>query len=147
MMDNEPALLLASFDNGGEVGKVFLNEENVFPELRTPSTDKGSVIVLEVAKRYRTLLEKLNRVSIAYDVSVFYQETSTDTECDEGSEDTCEDLNSPYKRPKPTPFTPRITRFKYHERAKLPRNIRIYEGNKDPEDHLSIFSAAAEQEE
>ncbi|GJV65184.1 hypothetical protein Tco_1476012 [Tanacetum coccineum] len=24
-----------SFDNGGEVGKVFLNEENVFPELRT----------------------------------------------------------------------------------------------------------------
>ncbi|GKC38885.1 reverse transcriptase domain-containing protein, partial [Tanacetum coccineum] len=32
-------------------------------------------------------------------------------------------------------------------RAKLPRNIRVYEGNKDPEDHLGIFSAAAEQEE
>ncbi|GJR75179.1 hypothetical protein Tco_0087544 [Tanacetum coccineum] len=76
-----------------------------------------------------------------------YQETSTYSEYDEGSEDTCEDLNSPYKRPKPTPFTPRITRFKYHRRAKLPRNIRVYEGNKDQEDHLSIFSATAEQEE
>ncbi|GKE23851.1 reverse transcriptase domain-containing protein [Tanacetum coccineum] len=76
-----------------------------------------------------------------------YQETSTDSEYDEGSEDTCEDLNSPYKRPKPTPFTPRITHFKYHRRAKLPRNIRVYEGNKDPEDHLSIFSAATEQKE
>ncbi|GKA30860.1 hypothetical protein Tco_0717165 [Tanacetum coccineum] len=32
-------------------------------------------------------------------------------------------------------------------REKLPRNIRVYEGNKDPEDHLGIFSAAAEQEE
>ncbi|GKC05688.1 hypothetical protein Tco_0997298 [Tanacetum coccineum] len=75
-----------------------------------------------------------------------YQETSSDTEYEEGSEDTCEDLNSPYKRPKPTPFTPRITRFKYHWTAKLPRNIRVYEGNKDPEDHLSIFSAATKQE-
>ncbi|GKC21620.1 hypothetical protein Tco_1023770 [Tanacetum coccineum] len=72
-----------------------------------------------------------------------YQETSSDIEYEEGSED---DLNSPYKRPKPTPFTPRITRFKYHRRAKLHRNIKVYEGNKDSEDHLSIFSAAAEQE-
>ncbi|GJV94774.1 hypothetical protein Tco_1546351 [Tanacetum coccineum] len=68
-----------------------------------------------------------------------YQETSTDSEYDEGSKDTCEDLNSPYKRPKPTPFTSRITRFKYHRRAKLPKNIRVYEVNKDPKDHLSIF--------
>ncbi|GJW54236.1 reverse transcriptase domain-containing protein [Tanacetum coccineum] len=45
------------------------------------------------------------------------------------------------------PFTRRITRFKYHRRAKLLRNIKVYEGNKDLEDHLSIFSAAAEQEE
>ncbi|GJX68084.1 hypothetical protein Tco_0303811 [Tanacetum coccineum] len=51
-------------------------------------------------------------------------------------EDAYEDLNSPYKRPKPTPFTQRITCFKYHRRAKLPQNIRVYEGNKDPEDHL-----------
>ncbi|GJT74888.1 reverse transcriptase domain-containing protein [Tanacetum coccineum] len=51
------------------------------------------------------------------------------------------------ERPKPTPFTQRITHFKYHRRAKLPWNIRVYEGNKDPEDHFGIFSAAAEQEE
>ncbi|GJS13674.1 reverse transcriptase domain-containing protein [Tanacetum coccineum] len=36
-----------------------------------------------------------------------------------------------------------ITRFIYHRRA----NVQVYEGNKDLEDHLSIFSAAAEQEE
>ncbi|GJX27942.1 hypothetical protein Tco_0236021 [Tanacetum coccineum] len=40
-----------------------------------------------------------------------------------------------------------ITHFRYHRRAKLPPNVRVYEGNKDPEDHLSIFFAAAEQEE
>ncbi|GJX12103.1 hypothetical protein Tco_0201962 [Tanacetum coccineum] len=76
-----------------------------------------------------------------------HQETSSDSEHEEGSEDAYGDLNSPYKRHKPTPFTQRITRFKYHRKAKLPRNIRVYEGNKDPEDHLGIFSAVAEQEE
>ncbi|GJU86510.1 reverse transcriptase domain-containing protein [Tanacetum coccineum] len=37
--------------------------------------------------------------------------------------------------------------YPYHRRAKLPPNVQVYEGNKDPEDHLSIFSAVAEQEE
>nr|GEX04739.1 hypothetical protein [Tanacetum cinerariifolium] len=32
-------------------------------------------------------------------------------------------------------------------RAKIAQNIRVYEGNKDSKDHLSIFSATAEQEE
>ncbi|GKC57943.1 reverse transcriptase domain-containing protein [Tanacetum coccineum] len=76
-----------------------------------------------------------------------YQETRSDSEHEEGSKDTYEDLNSPYKRPKPTPFTQRITHFRYHRRANLPWNIKVYEGNKDPEDHLGIFSVAAEQEE
>ncbi|GJS48886.1 hypothetical protein Tco_0599007 [Tanacetum coccineum] len=76
-----------------------------------------------------------------------HQETSSDSEYEEGSDDAFEDLNSPYKWPKPTPFTQRITHFKYHKRVKLPWNIRVYEGNKDPEDHLGIFSAAAEQKE
>ncbi|GKA76401.1 reverse transcriptase domain-containing protein [Tanacetum coccineum] len=76
-----------------------------------------------------------------------HQESSSDSEYEEGLDDAFEDLNSPYRRPKPTPFTQRITRFKYHKRAKLPRNIRVYEGNKDREDHLGIFSAASEQEE
>ncbi|GJR62869.1 hypothetical protein Tco_1505031 [Tanacetum coccineum] len=76
-----------------------------------------------------------------------HQETSSDSEREEGLEDIYEDLSSPYKRPKPTPFTQRITHFKYHRMTKLHQNITIYEGNKDPEDHLGIFSAAAEQEE
>ncbi|GKF23052.1 hypothetical protein Tco_0075374 [Tanacetum coccineum] len=76
-----------------------------------------------------------------------HQETSSESKYEEGLKDTWEDLNSPYKRPKPTPFTQRITRFQYHRRAKLPRNIRVYEENKDLEDHLGIFSAAAGQEE
>ncbi|GKA77248.1 hypothetical protein Tco_0783709 [Tanacetum coccineum] len=76
-----------------------------------------------------------------------YKGTSSDSDHEEDSEDTCEDLSTPYKRPKPTPFTNRITRFKYHRRAKLPRNIKVYEGSKDPEDHLGIFSVTAEQEE
>ncbi|GJV42721.1 hypothetical protein Tco_1421161 [Tanacetum coccineum] len=41
-----------------------------------------------------------------------------------GSKDAYEELNSPYKRPKPAPFSQRITRFKYHRKAKLPRNIK-----------------------
>ncbi|GKF25014.1 hypothetical protein Tco_0080908 [Tanacetum coccineum] len=43
-----------------------------------------------------------------------YQETSLDTGYEEGLEDLDEDLDSPYKRPKPNPFTQRITCFKYH---------------------------------
>ncbi|KAI3523596.1 hypothetical protein L1887_01838 [Cichorium endivia] len=41
--DNEPALLLASIVDGGETGEVYLNEEKVFPELRTRENKvKGS---------------------------------------------------------------------------------------------------------
>nr|GEV94773.1 reverse transcriptase domain-containing protein [Tanacetum cinerariifolium] len=58
-----------------------------------------------------------------------------DTVSDSGSED----LSMPYRRPKPMPFTSRITRFRYHRRAKLLRNVRVYERNKDPKDHLSIL--------
>nr|GEY42892.1 hypothetical protein [Tanacetum cinerariifolium] len=72
-------------------------------------------------------------------------DTSSDSEHEEGSKYAYEDLNSPYKRPKPTLFTPRITRFKYHRRAKLPQNIKAYEANKDLGDHLGIFSKVAEQ--
>ncbi|GJS82151.1 reverse transcriptase domain-containing protein [Tanacetum coccineum] len=74
---------------------------------------------------------------------LFNEESGYDTVSDSSSED----LSMPYRRPKPMPFTSKITRFRYHRRAKLPPNVRVYEGNKDPEDHLSIFSAAAEQEE
>ncbi|GJS97900.1 hypothetical protein Tco_0819070 [Tanacetum coccineum] len=76
-----------------------------------------------------------------------HKEASSDSNCGEDSEDTCKDLSITYKRPKPTPFTTRISRFRYHQKAKLSRNIKVYEGNKDLEDHLGIFLAAAGKEE
>ncbi|GKD58357.1 hypothetical protein Tco_1295866 [Tanacetum coccineum] len=75
------------------------------------------------------------------------RKSSSDSGYDTVSDSGSEDLSMPYRRPKPMPFTSRIIRFRYHRQAKLPPNVRVYEGNKDPEDHLSIFSAAAEQEE
>ncbi|GKB98784.1 putative nucleotidyltransferase, ribonuclease H [Tanacetum coccineum] len=75
------------------------------------------------------------------------RKSSSDSRYDTVSDSGSEDLSMPYRRPKPMPFTSRITHFRYHRRAKLPPNVRVYEGNKDPEDHLSISSAAAEQEE
>ncbi|GKE82346.1 hypothetical protein Tco_1552346, partial [Tanacetum coccineum] len=59
-----------------------------------------------------------------------HQETSSDSEYEEGSNDAFEDLNSPYKRPKPTPFTQRITYFKYRKRAKLPGTSGQFRGAK-----------------
>ncbi|GJU05757.1 hypothetical protein Tco_1122187 [Tanacetum coccineum] len=75
------------------------------------------------------------------------KKSSSDSGYDTMSDSGSEDLSMPYRRPKPMPFTSRITRFRYHWRPKLPPNVWVYEGNKDPEDHLSIFSAIAEQEE
>ncbi|GJZ98865.1 hypothetical protein Tco_0671318 [Tanacetum coccineum] len=75
------------------------------------------------------------------------RKSSSDSGYDTVSDSGSEDLSMPYRQPKPMPFTSRITHFRYHRRAKLPPNVRVYEGNKDPEDHLSIFSAATEQEE
>ncbi|GKF53842.1 hypothetical protein Tco_0160752 [Tanacetum coccineum] len=80
-------------------------------------------------------------------MKVSQRKSSSNSGYDTISNNGSEDLSMPYKRPKPMPFTSRITRFRYHRRAKLPSNVRVYEGNKDPEDHLSIFFAAAEQEE
>ncbi|GKD25684.1 reverse transcriptase domain-containing protein [Tanacetum coccineum] len=74
------------------------------------------------------------------------RKSSSDSRYDTVSDSGSEDMSMSYKRPKPMPFTFRITRFRYHRRAKLPPNVRVYEGNKDAEDHLSIFSATAEQE-
>ncbi|GJT86964.1 hypothetical protein Tco_1068681 [Tanacetum coccineum] len=100
-----------------------------------------------VTKDRSTIKEKARReMSKSRGKRSRHQEISSDSKHEEGSEDTYEDLNSPHKRPKPTLFTQRITRFKYHRRAKLSRNIMVYEENKDPEDHLGIFSTAAEQE-
>nr|GEV02817.1 reverse transcriptase domain-containing protein [Tanacetum cinerariifolium] len=79
-------------------------------------------------------------------ISKSYRKSSSDSGYDTMSESGLENLNMPYRRPKPMPFTSRIIRFRYHRQAKLPPNVWVYEGNKDLEDHLSIFSATAEQE-
>nr|GEW98686.1 hypothetical protein [Tanacetum cinerariifolium] len=117
---------------------------------KTPSKNKEPAH-LKRSKRLEdrsTTKEKTKRErSKSRGKSSRHQEISLDCEHEEGSEDAYEDLNSPYKKVKPTPFTQRITRFKYHRRAKLSRNIRVYEGNKDPDDHLGIFSVTAKQEE
>ncbi|GJU92437.1 hypothetical protein Tco_1304860 [Tanacetum coccineum] len=57
------------------------------------------------------------------------------------SEDSGEDLSMPYKRPKPTPFTTRITHLEHHEKAKLPRNIKVYE---DPKS-MDIFKELSQK--
>ncbi|GKA65933.1 reverse transcriptase domain-containing protein [Tanacetum coccineum] len=75
------------------------------------------------------------------------RKSSLDSGYDTVSDNGLEDLSMPYRQPKPMPFTSRITRFRYQWRAKLLLNVWLYEGNKDPEDHLSIFSAVAEQKE
>ncbi|GJU67848.1 hypothetical protein Tco_1254107 [Tanacetum coccineum] len=64
--------------------------------------------------------------------------SSSDSGYDTVSDSGSEDLSMAYRRPKPMPFTSRITRFRYHRRAKLPPNVRVYEGNKDLEDHLRV---------
>ncbi|GJT37689.1 hypothetical protein Tco_0937554 [Tanacetum coccineum] len=69
---------------------------------------------------------------------------SLDSSFEGDSEDTSENMSTPYKRPKPTPFTSRITRFRHHRRAKLPKNMKVNEGSKDLEDHLGFFFAVAE---
>nr|GEU99894.1 reverse transcriptase domain-containing protein [Tanacetum cinerariifolium] len=129
---------------------IYVDSEKESPDRSEGSLQRQRTITLRRSKRLenqsRTMEIERRKKSKPIERSE-YKETSTDSEYEEGSKDTCEDMNSPYKRPKATPFTTRITHFTYHRRGKLPRNIRVYKENKDPEDHLSIFSAAVEQEE
>nr|GEX28771.1 reverse transcriptase domain-containing protein [Tanacetum cinerariifolium] len=108
---------------------------------KTPSKNKEPTHL----NRLRRLEDRSTTIEKARSKSIEkrsrHQEISSDSEHEEGSKDTYEDLNSSYKRSKPTPFTQRITRFKYHWRAKLPWNIIVYEGYKDPEDHLERVRA------
>nr|GEV17307.1 reverse transcriptase domain-containing protein [Tanacetum cinerariifolium] len=48
------------------------------------------------------------------------------------SDSGSEDLNVPYRQPKPMPFTYRITHFRYHRRAKLSPNVQQKRYDKDP---------------
>ncbi|GKB75587.1 reverse transcriptase domain-containing protein [Tanacetum coccineum] len=101
----------------------------------SPSTEEAGGYSSDGSSRSRSRVRASRRKS------------SLDSGYDTGSKSDSKDLSMPYRRPKPMPFTSRITRFRYHRRDKLPPNVWVYEGNKDLKDHLSIFSAAAEQEE
>ncbi|GKA63758.1 reverse transcriptase domain-containing protein, partial [Tanacetum coccineum] len=57
------------------------------------------------------------------------RKSSSDSRYDTVSESGSEDLSMPYRRPKPMPFSSRITRFRYHWRAKLPPNVRTLSGS------------------
>ncbi|GKD04278.1 reverse transcriptase domain-containing protein, partial [Tanacetum coccineum] len=57
------------------------------------------------------------------------RKSSSDSGYDTMSDSGSEDLSMPYRRPKPMPFTSRITRFRYHRRAKLPPNVRTLSGS------------------
>nr|GEU47350.1 reverse transcriptase domain-containing protein [Tanacetum cinerariifolium] len=70
-------------------------------------------------------------------VRAYRRKSSSDSGYDTVSDSCSKDLSMPYRRPKPMPFTSRITRFRYHRRAKLSPKVRVYEGNEDPEDHLT----------
>ena len=54
-----------------------------------------------------------------------------------------EDLSKPFKEAQlKSPFSSRILMFSA-PKCKMPPHIRMYDGSKDPEDHLSLFSGAA----
>nr|GEV70573.1 protein NLP3-like [Tanacetum cinerariifolium] len=54
-----------------------------------------------------------------------------------------EDLSKPFKEAQlKSPFSSRILMFSA-PKNKMPPHIRMYDGSKDPEDHLSLFSGAA----
>ncbi|GKC10584.1 hypothetical protein Tco_1007366 [Tanacetum coccineum] len=54
-----------------------------------------------------------------------------------------EDLSKPFKEAQlKSPFSSRILMFSA-PKNKMPPHIRMYDGSKDPEDHLSLFSEAA----
>ncbi|GJT50710.1 hypothetical protein Tco_0976867 [Tanacetum coccineum] len=62
------------------------------------------------------------------------RKSSSDSGYDTVSDIGSEDLSMPYRRPKPMPFTSKITRFRYHRRAKLPPNVRVRESGPSSEE-------------
>lgn len=56
-------------------------------------------------------------------------------------------LSKPYHRSTDSKFTKQIANFKFPPKTKMPSNVKMYDGSQDPDDHLSIFSEAAEVEQ
>ncbi|GJY36870.1 hypothetical protein Tco_0422248 [Tanacetum coccineum] len=126
---------MGTLGHGVEVGLGLLGKN-----LKSISRKKGiskshRSVRLEARSRLKSKSIKSKPQSVRASRRKSSSYSGHDTVSDSGSED----LSMPYRRPKPIPFTSTITHFRYHRRAKLSPNVRVYEGNKDPEDHLSIF--------
>nr|GEX23922.1 hypothetical protein [Tanacetum cinerariifolium] len=55
-----------------------------------------------------------------------------------------DDLTKPWTCEEVNPFTPRIRNFKSSRKTRMPNNIKTYDGTGDPEDHVKVFQAAAQ---
>nr|GEW40883.1 hypothetical protein [Tanacetum cinerariifolium] len=56
-----------------------------------------------------------------------------------------EDLTRPWMCEEENPFTPRIRNFESSRKTRMPNNVKTYDGTGDPEDHVKLFQAAAQQ--
>jgi hypothetical protein len=56
------------------------------------------------------------------------------------------DLTAPYQRRMQSRFTQRIAKAPRPERLRMPSHVKTYDGSSDPDDHLSLFCAAAENQ-
>nr|GEU82994.1 hypothetical protein [Tanacetum cinerariifolium] len=122
----EGTLLMGPLGQGAEVGLSLLEK------IESVSRKKG------ISKSHRSVRSEARSISKSESVKSNPQSVKAsrrksslysgyDTVSDSGSED----LSMPYRRPKPMPFTSRVTRFRYHRWAKLPPNVqKRYE--KDP---------------
>ncbi|GJX42081.1 hypothetical protein Tco_0257071 [Tanacetum coccineum] len=95
--------------------------------------------------RIKSRSKSVGRITKSWSKKSVCKRSSPKSGYDRMTNASSKDVSAPYKRPKPVRFISRITHFGYHQRARLPQNIRIYDQNKDLEDHPSIFSAAIEQ--
>nr|GEX80457.1 hypothetical protein [Tanacetum cinerariifolium] len=57
-----------------------------------------------------------------------------------------DDLTRPWMCEEEDPFTPQIHNFESSRRTRMPNNVKTYDGTGDPDDHVKIFQAAAQDQ-
>nr|GEU44855.1 reverse transcriptase domain-containing protein [Tanacetum cinerariifolium] len=56
-----------------------------------------------------------------------------------------DDLTRPWMCEEENLFTPRMRNFESSRKTRMPNNVKTYDGTGDPEDHVKVFQAAAQQ--
>nr|GEV54237.1 reverse transcriptase domain-containing protein [Tanacetum cinerariifolium] len=56
-----------------------------------------------------------------------------------------DDLKRPWMCEEENPSTPHIRNFESSRKTRMPNNVKTYDGTGDPEDHVKVFQAAAQQ--